>query len=510
MSRPGVEVTSSASAPAAGVPTDTGVGFLVNEFAQGPTDRPTRVTSLDELTATYGPRLAAWPYGYDGADVYFHEGGGVLYVQRITDSDAAAATGDLSAVTGAAATANAANAGEWGNGLVVEVVATPGGNGVGTRSSKGKSNGPQQASLLTYDTLAGPGANMATVSLDGSIVQTSVPIDTVQDLVDFLNSGEYVVVSNVANPTDALVVGTAPFTGGVDGTVPASGADSLPNALAAMVKELGPGQVFAPGHSSVEDHGAILAHCAGANRVALLDGARTDGPQELSAGATALRGAQEDRYGSLWGPWAVAPGLALGTTRVVPWSAVQAALCARVDRAGNPNQAAAGQWGECQYITDLDQTFTPDECEALLYAGVDTARNVYGEIQAYAYRTLADPAGPRAEWRELNWSRLNMALVAEGTAVAQDYVFSQLDGRGHTIAAFGGGLTGICVKYYAMDALFGDDPTEAFAVNVGPQVNTIDKLADGILSAVLLVRMSPHAELVRVDIVKESVTVALA
>ena len=508
MSRPGVEVSSSASAPATGVPTDTGVYFLVSEFAQGPTDRPTRVTSLDELTATYGARLAAWPYGYDGADVYFHEGGSAVYVQRLVDADAQAASGDLSVITGAVATCKAANAGTWGNALEVEVAPTPGGT---TRSAKSKGkngNGAARASRLTYPDAQATGANMATVKLNGTIVQTSVPIDTVQDLVDFLNSGAYVSVTAAVNPTADLNVGTTgAFTGGVDGTVPAAGADALADALANMNKELGPGQVSAPGHSDVDDHGAILAHCAATDRVALLDGARADGPTELTSEAGALRGALEDRYGSLWGPWAVVPGLALGTTRVVPWSPVQAALCARVDRAGNPNQAAAGQWGECQYVTDLDQTFTPDECEALLYAGVNTARNVYGSIQAYAFRTLVDPNGPRGEWRELNWARLNMALVAEGQAVAQDYVFAQLDGRGHTRAAFCGGLTGICLKYYAMDALFGEDPTEAFAV---VDTNTIENMADGILSAALLVRMSPHAELVRVDIVKESVTVALA
>ena len=506
MSRPGVEVTSSASAPAAGVPTDTGVFFLVSEFAQGPTDHPTRVTSVTELTNTYGARLASWPYGYDGADVYFHEGGGTLYVQRMADADALAASGDLSLITGAAATAKASNPGQWGNGITVEVVDTPGG---GTQASgrKGKSNGPQRSSRLTYPDAQAAGAHMATVKLGATIVQTSVPIDTVQDLADFLNSGPYVALTATANPTATLTNGSAPFTGGTDGTVPAAGDNALADALAAMVKELGPGQVSAPGHSSVDDHAAILAHCAATDRVALLDGARTDGPTELTSEAGVLRGALEDRYGSLWGPWAVVPGLALGTTRVVPWSPVQAALCARVDRAGNPNQAAAGQWGETQYVTALDQTFTPDECEALLYAGVNTAREVYGSIQAYAFRTLVDPDGPRGEWRELNWARLNMALVAEGAAVAQDYVFAQLDGRGHTRAAFCGGLTGICVKYYAIDALFGEDPTQAFAV---VDTNTIDAMADGILSAALLVRMSPHAELVRVDIVKQSVTVALA
>ena len=109
----------------------------------------------------------------------------------------------------------------------------------------------------------------------------------------------------------------------------------------------------------------------------------------------------------------------------------------------------------------------------------------------------------------MNWARLDMAIKARAKQKGQEWVFAQLDGRGHTISAFGGSLTGVLMDYYNMDALFGDDPTQAFAVNVGPSVNTIEKLADGILSAVMETRMSPHAELVQIVTVKVPVTVAL-
>ena len=125
----------------------------------------------------------------------------------------------------------------------------------------------------------------------------------------------------------------------------------------------------------------------------------------------------------------------------------------------------------------------------MLYAGVDTARTVYGSIQAYAFRTLVDPAGPRSGWRELNHARLNMAIVANAEVVGQDFVFSQLDGRGHTIKAYEGDLLGMLGTFYDADALFGDTPEDAYAVNTGPAVNTRRILADGMLKAVLSVRM---------------------
>ena len=176
---------------------------------------------------------------------------------------------------------------------------------------------------------------------------------------------------------------------------------------------------------------------------------------------------------------------------------------------GNPNQAVAGMWGETLWCNDLENHFTPTECELLLYAGVDTARQVYGAIQAYAFRTLADPNGPRRDWRELNHARLNMAIVADCDAEGQSDVFAQLDGRGHTIAAFGGRMGAVCLTYYDVDALYGDDPSEAYVVNVGPDANPPDQLEDGILHAILSVRMSPHAELVRIEIVKYPITTTL-
>lgn len=500
MSRPGVEVSSAAMAPARGVPTDTGMCFMVGEAAQGPTDRPTRVTSLDEFTATYGARIPG-TVSFDSVDAYFHVGGTVLYFQRAIDG-AIAATIAATAVAGGG-TLDAANEGAWGNNLSLEVVDTPGG-----ATQSGGKGAPQRSLWLTYPEAQVAGAFMATVKVGTQAVQTSQPMDTADELALFLARGSYLRLTG-HTAGDPLVAGTVTLAGGLDGIVPVDDPDAIAAAAANIPAELGPGQLIAPGKSDLDSCGALLAAAAVTDRVTLLDGAVTDGTLELLNAAGLLRGALEDRYGSLWGPWAVIPGLAPGTSRVVPWSPVQAALCARVDAAGNPNQAAAGRWGEADYVQSLTQEFSAGDRETLLYAGVNTAATVYGTVQAYGFRTLVDPAGARQEWLELNWARLDMAIKARSRAKGQDWVFSQLDGRGHTISAFGGVLTGVLKDLYDIDALFGDDPTQAFAVNVSPQVNTIDKISDGILSAVMETRMSPHAELVQIVTVKIPVTVAL-
>jgi len=475
----------------------------------GAIDAPTRITSLDQFVSTYGARLSAAPLGYDSVDAYFHVGGGAVYFMRCVDG-ATVATGDATAVA-TGGTLNAASPGTFGAGLKLDVVTAPTLFAVESEG-KGKSKSapePERSEFLTYPEATAAGQFMATVSLAGTVVATSPTIATIGDLRTWLAAGPYLRLVG-GTDTGAVTVGSVTLGGGTDGTLPTTpSGNAVPTALAAIPKTLGPGQVAAPGKSSLNEHGAVLSHASLNNRVALLDGAKGEDVTTLKADAASLRGTLQDRYGSMWAPWAIVPGVAPGTTRVIPWSGIEAGLCAANDAGGNPNQAVAGAWGAPPWVLGLNQTFSPTDCETLLYAGVNTARLIYGEVQAYAFRTLVDPNGVRAGWLELNWARCNMAIVADSEAVAQDYVFAQLDGRGHTIAAFGGALQGVLIGYYNIDALFGDDVTEAFLVNVGPQVNTVDKLSQGILSAVLEVRMSPHAELVQIYIVKQPITVAL-
>lgn len=434
MSRPGVEVTSAAAAPPVGVPTDTSVAFIVGEAQMGSVAAPTRVSSLDNFSAIYGGRLAAVPYGYDAVDCYFHEGGSACYFMRVSDGGTAATVAATAIVAGS--TARAANPGVWGNGLTLNVVTSPTffsveGQSEG-KSGKGKSaeDEPVRSELLDYPEQQSTGF-IATVSYAGKAVQTSASLITNADLQAFLASGPWMTLSG-GTASAAIAAASVTLAGGTDGTSPASAA-ALASALALIPKELGPGQVLAPGRSANADQAALLAHAASFNRFAILDCGVADTVASLPTMAGLLRGALQDRYGMLCAPWAVVPGVAPGTLRTVPWSAIQAGLCARNDAAGNPNQAAAGQWGVTQYAVDLPIDFSATDAETLMYAGVNTARSVYGVIQNYGFRTLVDPAGVRSQWLEANWARLNMAIVADCDAVGQGFVFAQIDGRGHTI-----------------------------------------------------------------------------
>ena len=511
MSRPGVEVTSASAAPPLGVPTDTSVHFIVGEAAQGPVGVPTRATSLDEFSATFGDRVPAVPV-YDAVDATFHDGtSAVIFTRAVDGATTASANADAFIV---GSTIAATSEGVWGNDVSVKLT----GPVVSAQSAKGKGKGkdePQRSPLLTYDVDTQAAGDLYDVEIDvaGAPVRKSVaPVATGGQLQAFLAQSNYVEISMIGDPATPLVgAGEVTLTNGTDGTVPVDAA-AIEATLALIPSDLGPGQLSAPGHS-YDVHAALLAHGAANNRYALLDCDLGDDVATLLSGAVLLRGAEQDRYGMLWGPWAVIPGVAPGTTRNVPWSAIQAGLCARNDRAGNPNQAAAGAWGTSDYAVGLATTFSPEDAETLLNAGVCTARRIYGSIQAYAFRSLSDPAGPRREWLQANWGRLNMAIVAKSEEVGQDFVFSQVDGRGLTIASFNGSLAAMLKDFLDDGALYmqpgSNDPTTAFVVNTGPAVNTPDSLSDGRLRAVLSVRMSPHAELVQIEIVKYPITVSL-
>ena len=198
MSRPGVEVSSAASAPPLGVPTDTSVAFVVGEAQMGPVDAPTRLTSLDDFVNTYGDRITGVE-SYDALDTYFHEGGATAYFLRLADG-AVAATGDAASIV-AGNTLQAASPGAWGDGLKLDVVSTPGGMTFAADESRQASRRSKQEATARRAATVGaadlsrrrrPGRRRSwpRSSLGGKAVQTSQPMVTRRELSQFLDVGQ--------------------------------------------------------------------------------------------------------------------------------------------------------------------------------------------------------------------------------------------------------------------------------------------------------------------------------
>lgn len=463
MPRPGVEVLIVDGAPAGSAILNTGTAFMAGVSERGPVGTAVKVTSLKSYRATFGERAGGSVLS-DSVATYFSEGGGDLYVSRVSGDTAVAASGDL----GTSVSADAVSPGEWGNKLKLELVAA---------------TAPLTGFVLV-------------VSLDGKPVEKSSAVATPDALVGWASSrSEYVSLSALAGP---LAAGNVTLTGGADD--PSADPADVAAALATFDSGFGPGQVLAPGFTDDATHEALCAHADLFRRVALLDAPDSADALDLANAATALYEAPGVRMASLWAPWAVYPAEVSPATVTVPYSAVEAGIIARVDRAGNPNAPAAGADGVARLAVGLAQSYTDAERTALNEIGVDLAKVVYGDVRSYGYRTVAGP--DESNWLWFGNSRTLMAVAWECEAVAETYVLKQIDGRRQIFSRLNKDLRGVCARYFDLGALYGETQEEAFSVDTSEAVNTIDTIKRGEIHAVVRARVSPAAEWVVIEIVK--------
>jgi phage tail sheath protein FI len=516
MPRPGTSVVVSDLLPPAAAPTATDVAFFVGEAQRGPTEIPALVRSPENFRARFGDRIPQSRLS-DDMDAYFGEGGSRAYVLRLS------AGASASSVTEGGLTVKAVDPGAWGNDLTVELVAA-GGLGIEIFTAletphldlapEPKANGPKRRPRNSGEALPpiagaqgngnGDGPMAVAVSYKGDVVERALSLETAGELVAWATGSDYVRVE-ADDEAAPLSAGTFTLAGGADGTLPVTDPYALLETALRFDSALGPGQLQAPGKTTPPHHEALLKAAEQGSRVAFLDGSSDADLPTLIAHVAQLRTIFQQRFGGLWAQRAVIPGLAVGTTRLASWSAVQAGLQARVDAAGNPNQAAAGSFGICRYCTGLDRQFTDAEREALMYGGVNTAKIVYGRPRGYGFRSLVSENGEARAWLFLNNVRLAMAITARADAIAETYLFRPIDGAGLLFAALRGELGGMLGEYWP-EGLYGETVADSYRVETGEAVNTPETIAAGEIRAVIGLRMAPPGEWVYIQIVKVPLT----
>lgn len=480
MTRPGTQITLRESPPARSAPNDVSVWHVVGFTERGPAT-PQLINNMAEYASVFGGRVS---YGllYDSLDAFFHEGGGSAYVQRVLGDSALKASKVLKNGSSAdVLKVSAKEHGDYGNSYKVQVAAGVGG---GTFVIKILDSGD-------------------------TVLETSPDLADQAEAVAWSSVSQLVDVTQEAGTGDPAVSAAAALTGGTDDHSNADD-DNWAAALALLSSDLGPGQVSAPGRTTSTAHGQVLSHAEAHNRVALLDAPDTSTVGTLTALAEGYQATAAGRHGGLFAPWATIPGLVPSTVRTVPYSAIQAGLIARLDGQGqSPNVPAAGAAAPCQYALDVTQSWSDADFNTLSAAGVNVAKIVYGGVRTYGFRSLADPVDD-ANWVQLNSARLFMEIMGKGDIIAERYVFAELDGKRHKIAQYNGELKGMLVPYFDAGSLFGERPEEAFSVDTGPAVNTVDTLAAGELRAIISLRTSPFAELVVLELVKVATSEVLA
>ena len=474
MPRPGTEIRIVDGAAGGGPSLDTGQAFFVGVAARGSTTRPTKVTSSVDYETKFGPRTGG-SLLYDAVSSFFAEGGGALYVARAAGAGAVNATAQLGGASGLQATA--ASPGVWGNTVKVTAVAPAFGTGV----------------------------EISVENPAGTEVDRSPALSSNDAIVAWSQGRDHVTFTKLGStlPTGGS---TATLASGADGAAP--GTTDVATALARFEYGLGPGQVAAPGYTTTVVHTEVLKHCDAMRRVALLDLPDSASAATLVAGVQALALVKGVRYAQALAPWLSYPGPS-GAPVTVPFSGVQAALIARADAAtGNPNQTAAGSNGMHRGTLGLSQVYDDATRKSLNEQGVTLAKEKYGAIRTYGGRTAAGPAD--TNWLPFGNARVLMALAHEADAVAENYVFRQIDGGRRLFAALETDLNGVCLRYFNLGALFGDSAEEAFTVDTGAQVNTIASISAQEVHAVIRARVSPFGEWVAIDVVKVPIQQALA
>jgi len=476
---PGPVVVVGDSPPASVQAQGIDPWFVVGLCGKGPT-APTLVRGIIDFKNRFGDRVS-YSILYDALDAYFREGGSRAYVARVVGPNAVTATFMLKDSLAANTLAVSANSpGDWGNNLRVAVL-------TGDQAGEFK--------LQISD------ATLGVLETSTSLVDKTAALAWAQTY------SQYVVLTDQASVNDPAVVAATPLAGGTDDRAAVADADWA-LALARFSKDFGAGQVSYPGRTTDTAHTDLNSHAAAYNRIALLDA--PDSPVVATLTTSAKNAAGNGRWAGMYAPWMRLPGLTPGTYRTIPPSAIVAGIIARNDGAGrNPNIAAAGANGAVRSAIGLSQpAWIDSDRQTLNEANVNVIRTLGygGGITVYGDHTLAlnDPV-----WMELPQSRLIMSIVADSVVIAESFEFAQIDGSGITIGTFGDTLATMLQGYYGVGALYGATPQDAYRVDVGPDINPPAQLQLGKMAAAMSVRVSPHAEVVQITIIKVPITQTL-
>lgn len=491
--RPGSVVISRSTPPPRTVPVDTSAMFVVGLSDKGPL-KPVLVTSLQDFVNQMGGRVT-YSILYDAMELFFREGGARAYVSRVVG------------VTPVIASVNLDDA-------------TPGGN----QSLVVKAKGPGAYANTLRITVTGGGGtapgNPYTITVSDTVLGTLEISPTLLDqnaALAWSQQSSWVDITLGASADNPVAVSLAPLAGGTDdrGTIVDA---NWATALNRFTRDYGPGQVTAPGRTTTVGLNQLRDHAAANNRWALLDLPDSAVVATVTGASTGQRNGTTDRYGMAWGPWLVAPGLFPFTTRVIPPSTGIAAKIAAMEGLGNsPNKPAAGNefgifnWanlGLSQVAYD-NGTGIDVTRDAMYDLGVNLIVQRYGVTEAFGWRSLSDPNGVNQDWVNAGNGRLNMAIVAKGLAVAENYILDEIDGQGRLMKQFEGDLVGMLAEFYVKGSLFGPTPEQAFIVDTGPTVNTPLSLSNRELHAAISCRMSPNAELVIIEVSKVPISQSL-
>lgn len=480
MTGPVVIVKTGETSQSGGISLSNGTAFVVAPAAYGP-EEPRLVRSLGEAVTLYGPRTEAESQKlYDALNTFFALGGSRAWVNRIAgEGSPVAAKLELEAgATAKTLVATAKYKGTYGNSLKVEVV----------------ENAGKTASKLVI------------LNPEGEALESSPEFALASEVLTWGASHEtYVTLSQGSGYTagKGSVLKVLASTKLATGANPTVNEKTTIKSIEGFARALGAGQLIVPGNTEEKVHVAMAEHCLTTkrNRFAIPDIKKAEETGSTVANITGEKGTftlEQSKKCLFVSSSAIVQGVALGTTRTVPASAVVAALCARVSATGNDNQAPAGEtFSLAPYVLGFTNTFNQEQIEELSTAGINSFKEVQGIPCLFGFVTACSREKDIIFW-QASASREQMALVARCEEVGQPYLFKTITKR--TIAKFQAGLQGVGKEHVESEAL------DAFAVNVAAPINTPTTEANGELNAEMVVQIGPYANVVNVSLTAAPVT----
>ena len=477
MSAPGVTSEIIEHSPSGFAAPSTANAMVVGYTEKGPTDEPQLVTSKAHFVSLFGGRVA-YGYVYDAVEAFFEEGGAVIYVQRLVGPTPVSATANIFDAAGSTApgdvalVATAKSPGDWANSLNVEVVASGGNFTI----------------AVSHD--------------DDGVLETSPSLaDRAEAVTWFANNSDYITLALGASAEDPRTQGPTGLASGDDdrGNVTET---EIEAAWEKFTKDYGPGQVGMPGFTSDAAHEAVLAHAHAFRRIPHLDLVDTATAATLITAADGLRDTAGHRFTGVFDRWATVPADAAGTTKTIPYSAIQMGMTGHSEGSGKTvGDPVAGANGISKWAVGLAQPeWSEADRELLADAGVNVARVMGGAVRTYDYVTLANQISD-PNWVPLNGARVICAIAHEAEQVGENHVLKKIDGRKKTINDFIGDVIGICKRYFEADDLFGETPEDAFTVT---DTNTPETIAENKLRCGISAATAGFGRYVEIEITKEA------
>lgn len=509
---PGISVSTGVRVGPSGVDTaPSSTLFIAGTAQKGPIDKARLVVGMAQFESIYGTFSSSTTL-WDSVKTFFEEGGTRCYVARsvgtLTNVKASVTLFDATPVTPVAiAVLTAKSEGVWANASVTKF---------GLRADfKVDSAAANAISIDIYNAgviVFSAGPFVDEVLTDGSTKKAK------QFLVEAINASPALaelLTATVGSGTGVPVAAATAYL--ISGSESVATSATVVTALGLFDYDYGDGAVATPGFADATIWAGLRDHAIANRRVALLASAiaapkaTAIGDADAYWGATAAEREKASYMAWYWPSVKVPDGY--GSTRDQSPEAFVAAARAKAHKTTGAWRAGAGEISAARYVTGLYTEVTRADALSLDTNRINALRIINGAVRVYGARSLSSD---EANWRFITYRETLNYITAKAETALEPLVFRPIDGRGNLFATTAATLTALMEPiriggglYEGVNQTTGRIVDPGYSVDVSSANNPTSQLANGQVSAVIGVRVSPVADQYKLTITKSTLTSAV-